>query len=146
VESFRPGVVDRLGIGYDVVQSINPKIVYCAITGYGQSGPYRERAGHDLNYCAYTGISDQMGLAQGPPAIPNIQFADLAGGALSAAMAILAALFDAARSGQGRYIDSAITDCTLATAIIPLAGHSITEGRCLGDKCVVRRVALLCGL
>lgn len=57
IESFRPGVVDRLGIGYAVVRAVNPKIVYCSITGYGQTGPYRDRAGHDLNYCAYTGIS-----------------------------------------------------------------------------------------
>lgn len=123
VESFRPGVVDRLGIGYEAVRAVNPKIVYCSITGYGQTGPYRDRAGHDLNYCAYTGITDQIGLAEGPPAVPNIQFADLAGGALSGAMAILAALFDAARGGRGRYIDIAIADCTLANAIIPLAAH-----------------------
>lgn len=123
IESFRPRVVERLGIDYKAVQAVNPRIVYCAITGYGQTGPYRDRAGHDLNYCAYTGISDQVGLAEGPPAIPNIQFADLAGGSLSAAMAILAALFDAARSGEGRYIDIAIADCALVNAIIPLTVH-----------------------
>nr|VFK16403.1 MAG: Crotonobetainyl-CoA:carnitine CoA-transferase CaiB [Candidatus Kentron sp. LFY] len=123
VESFRPGVVDKLGIAYETIEAINPRIVYCSITGYGQTGPYRARAGHDLNYCAYAGITDQIGHKDGPPAIPNIQFADLAGGTLSAAMGILAALVDAGRSGVGRYIDVSMTDCALVNAIVPLIGY-----------------------
>ena len=120
VEGFRPGVVDRLGIGYETIQAINPRIVYCAITGYGQSGPYRDRAGHDLNYCATAGISDQIGPAEGDPVIPNIQIGDLLGGSLSAVMGMLAAVIDAQRSGLGRYVDVAMTDCAMAHALFPL--------------------------
>ena len=75
VEGFRPGVVDRLGIGYAACAAINPRIVYCAISGYGQSGPYRDVAGHDVNYCGYEGLVDQIGIAQGDPASPNLQIA-----------------------------------------------------------------------
>ena len=123
IESFRPGVVGRLGIDYESIRNINPRIVYCAITGYGQTGPYRDRAGHDLNYCAYAGVSDQIGVRNGPPVVPNIQLADIAGGTLTAVMGILAALLDAERNGAGRYVDVAMADGALATAIIPLAGY-----------------------
>ncbi len=119
VESFRPGVVDKLGIGYESVRILNPRIVYCSLSGYGQTGPYRDRAGHDLNYCAYAGIIDQIGPQHGAPVLPNFQFSDLAG-SLSAAMGILAALLDAQRSGFGRYVDVSMTDCALAHSIIPL--------------------------
>lgn len=121
VESFRPGVVDKLGIGYRTVRAVNPKIVYCAITGYGQNGPYRDRAGHDLNYCAIAGVSDQIGQAGGDPVIPNFQIADLLGGSLTTVMGILAALLDAHRCGEGRYVDAAMTDAVLAHAVVPLA-------------------------
>ena len=120
VESFRPGVVDRLGIGFEAARAVNPGIVYCSISGYGQSGPYRERAGHDLNYCSYAGITEQTGLAEGPPAPGNFQIADLAGGALAAALGLLAALLDAARSGRGRHVDISMTDCALAHSVMPL--------------------------
>jgi len=121
VEGFRPGVMDRLGIGYKAVSARNPRIVYCAITGYGQSGPYRDRAGHDLNYCAYAGVTDQNGPPGGDPVIPNFQVGDLLGGALTAAMGILAALLDARRTGRGRYVDVAMADAVLAHAVLPLA-------------------------
>ena len=121
VEGFRPGVVDRLGIGYRRVSAINPRIVYCSITGYGQNGPYRDRAGHDLNYCAQAGLTDQIGDAGGDPVIPNFQVADLLGGAATAAMGILAALLDARQSGRGRYLDVAMADAVLAHAVLPLA-------------------------
>src|SRR5690606_34319615 len=98
VEGFRPGVVDRLGIGYSACREANPAIVYCAISGYGQDGPYRDRAGHDVNYCGYAGLVDQIGLLDGDPAIPNLQIADILGGAVVPAMGILAALIDAQRS------------------------------------------------
>ncbi|MFQ5545536.1 MAG: CaiB/BaiF CoA transferase family protein [Acidiferrobacterales bacterium] len=127
VESFRPGVVDKLGIGYEAVRALNPRIVYCSISGYGQTGPFREKAGHDINYCAYAGISDQIGQRGEAPAVPNFQIADLAGGSLSAAMGILAALLDAQRSGQGRYIDVSMTDCALAHSVIPLVAMA-TDG------------------
>ncbi len=123
MEGFRPGTVDRLGVGYCEVRKRNPRIVYCSITGYGQDGPYRSVAGHDLNYCSYTGVIDQTGPRHGPPSIPNIQYADLLGGSLSAAMAILAAVVDVQRAGQGRYVDVAMADCVLAHAVIPLMAH-----------------------
>ena len=116
VESFRPGVVDKLGVGYDKVKAINPRIVYCAITGYGQDGPWRDRAGHDLNYIATAGVLDQIGHAEGPPAIPNLQIGDLLGGALTAVMGILAAVIGAKATGQGRYVDASMTDATFAHA------------------------------
>jgi alpha-methylacyl-CoA racemase len=123
VEGFRPGVVDRLGVGYAALAAFNPRIVYCSITGYGQTGPYRDRAGHDLNYCGYAGVIDQNGPAGGDPVVPNFQIGDLLGGTLTAAMGILAALVDAVRTGQGRYLDVAMADAVLAHAVIPLATH-----------------------
>jgi crotonobetainyl-CoA:carnitine CoA-transferase CaiB-like acyl-CoA transferase len=121
VESFRPGVADRLSVGYADVAKANPRIVYCSISGYGQDGPYRERAGHDLNYCAYAGVVDQCGDYGGPPALINFQIADLAGGSLAAAMGMLGALVEQQRTGLGRYVDVSMTDCTLAHAVIALA-------------------------
>lgn len=123
VESFRPGVMDKLGIGYEAVRAINPRIVYCAITGYGQTGPYRDFAGHDLNYCGYAGVTEQTGATGGDPVIPNFQIGDLLGGSLTAVMGVLAALLDAQRSGLGRYVDVAMTDSVLAHAVLPLAAH-----------------------
>lgn len=120
VESFRPGVVDKLGVGFATVAALNPRIVYCAISGYGQDGPYRAHAGHDINYLGYAGVLDQTGTAGGPPALSNLQIADLLGGSVDAAMAILAALFDAQRTGRGRYVDVAMADGALAHNIFPL--------------------------
>lgn len=120
VEGFRPGVMDRLGVGWEALRAVNPRLVYCAITGFGQDGPYRARAGHDINYCGWSGVLEQGGAAGGPPAPGNFQIADLAGGTLSAAMGILAALLDAERHGAGRFVDVSMTDCTLAHAIAPL--------------------------
>ena len=133
-ESFRPGVVERLGIGYEDVRAINPRIVYCSLSGYGQDGPYRERAGHDVNYCSYAGVTEQTGEWGGAPALLNFQIADLAGGSLSSAMGILAALVDQQRTGEGRFVDVSMTDCTLAHAVITLARMGI-EGapRARGD-------------
>ena len=126
VEGFRPGVVDRLGVGYAACCEINPRIVYCAISGYGQSGPYRDRAGHDVNYCSYAGFTDQVGSEQGDPVIPNIQIADILGGAVVPAMGILAALLDAQRSGKGRYVDVAMTEGVLAHNLQALAAVAST--------------------
>jgi alpha-methylacyl-CoA racemase len=121
LEGFRPGVVDKLGIGYAgrVPRSIQ-RIVYCAITGYGQDGPYRDRAGHDLNYLGYCGLLDQIGVAGSAPAIPNFQIGDLLGGSLSALVGVLAAVVDARASGRGRYVDVAMTDAVFAHTIFPL--------------------------
>ena len=128
VESFRPGVVDRLGVGYEACKAVNPRIVYCAISGYGQTGPYRDLAGHDVNYCGYAGFIDQVGPAGGDPVIPNIQVADILGGAVVPAMGILAALLDAQRSGQGRYVDVAMTEGVLAHNYQALAAMA-TSGK-----------------
>lgn len=128
VESFRPGVVDKLGVGYQAVRSINPRIVYCAITGYGQSGPYAARAGHDMNYLGYAGVLDQIGVAGGPPGVPNFQIGDILGGAMNALVALLAAVVAARATGQGRYVDAAMTDGVLAHAIFPLVAL-LGEGR-----------------
>jgi len=121
IEGFRPGVVAKLGVDYARVRERNPAIVYCAISGYGQTGPLHDVAGHDINYCGYAGVLHQCGARDGPPAVPNFQIADLLGGTLSAAMGILAALLDAQRSGRGRYVDVAMTDCSLAHNVVPFA-------------------------
>ena len=121
IEGFRPGAMAGLGLGYDTVAAVNPRIVYCSLTGYGQSGPYRDRPGHDLNYCGHAGVADQIGVDADTPALSNLPIADLMGGALSAAMGILAALFDAARTGRGRHLDIAMADGALAHAVMPLA-------------------------
>ena len=129
VEGFRPGVMDKLGVGYEALRAINPKLVFCSITGYGQSGPNRDEPGHDLNYCALSGVSDQIGV-QGALALSNLPVADLLGGSLTSVMGILAALFDAARSGQGRHVDISMADAALAHAVVPmvaLAAHGQTR-------------------
>lgn len=122
VEGFRPGVVNRLGIDYASASAINPRIVYCAISGYGQTGPYRERAGHDINYIGYAGVGDQIGAAGGAPVLGNFQIADLLGGSLTPVMGVLAAVIDAKASGRGRYVDVAMTDAVLAHAVVALSG------------------------
>ncbi|NMG31575.1 CaiB/BaiF CoA transferase family protein [Aromatoleum evansii] len=122
VEGFRPGVMARLGLGYDALKATNTRLVYCSISGYGQDGPLSALGGHDINYQSYAGILEQSAPATGSPHPGNFPIADLAGGALSAAMAILAALFDAQRSGEGRFIDVSMTDCAMALNVQPLAG------------------------
>jgi crotonobetainyl-CoA:carnitine CoA-transferase CaiB-like acyl-CoA transferase len=110
MEGFRPGVVDRLGIDYETVRRVNPKIIYCAITGYGQTGPYRDRVGHDANYLSIAGVLDLIGESQRPPCIPGVQIADMAGGGMNAAIGILLALYARERTGEGQYIDISMTD------------------------------------
>lgn len=120
VEGFRPGVMDKLGVGYHAVAATNPRIVYCAITGYGQDGPYAMRAGHDINYIGYAGVLDQIGSEGNPPQVPNFQIGDLLGGTLMPLVGVLAALVDAKASGKGRYVDVAMADVVLAHAVLPL--------------------------
>ena len=114
IEGFRAGVMERLGFGYDACLAVNPALVYCSVSGYGQDGPYSAKAGHDINYIGYAGVLDQIGAAGGDPAIPNLQIADILGGAVVPAMAILAALFDAQRSGAGRHIDVGMSEAVFA--------------------------------
>lgn len=124
LEGFRPGVVSSLGIDHARVRTFKPDIVYCAVSGYGQDGPYRLRSGHDINYLSYAGVLNEIGGEGQPPALCNIQIADILGGAMSAAMGILAALYDARRTGEGRYLDVSMTDCALAHNIMPLMAHN----------------------
>ena len=114
IESFRPGVMDRLGVGPNALMKIKPSLVYCAITGYGMTGSWKDQACHDINSLALTGVLDQMRDRDGRPIIANIQIADVLGGAVSAAMGCLAALWQAQRSGQGSIVDVSMTDGVLA--------------------------------
>jgi len=110
VESFRPGVMARLGLGYKDIKQINPAIIYCSTTGFGQTGAYRMRVGHDINYLGYSGVLACTGEQTGKPVIPGIPIGDMAGGGLATAMAILAAIVGRERTGKGQYIDVAQTD------------------------------------
>jgi alpha-methylacyl-CoA racemase len=114
VESFRPGVLERLGVGYEVLRQANPALVYCSITGYGQDGPNRDRAGHDMSYLGLNGILSLTGEAGGPPIQSGAQIADVGGGGLMAAVGILAALQETRRSGEGQMVDISMTDGSLA--------------------------------
>jgi crotonobetainyl-CoA:carnitine CoA-transferase CaiB-like acyl-CoA transferase len=114
LESFRPGVLDRLGVGYERLREENPGLVYCAITGYGQDGPLRDRSGHDMNYLGLVGLLGLTGEAGGPPVQAAGQIADIGGGALMAAFGILAALRERDRSGEGQVVDISMADGALS--------------------------------
>lgn len=118
LESFRPGVMERLGLGYEQLKEINPRLVYCAISGYGQDGPYRLRAGHDLNYAGYAGLLDYNRGPHGEPAMPPTQLGDLAGGSFMAVIGIMAALLGRAQTGEGRMVDVSMTEGVMA--LLPL--------------------------
>lgn len=120
MESFRPGVMDKLGLGWVALKARKPSLVMCSISGYGQTGPLALMAGHDINYAGYAGMLEQNAVAGGMPALPNLQLGDLLGGAQSALQGILAALVGARMTGQGRYVDVAMTDCVFAHNIMPL--------------------------
>ncbi len=114
LESFRPGVLDKLGCGYDALREANPRLVYCAITGYGQTGPNAQRAGHDMNYLGLNGLLGLTGEPEGRPIQSAGQIADLGGGALMAAFGVMAALRERDRSGEGQLVDVSMTDGSLA--------------------------------
>lgn len=120
IEGFRPGVLERLGLGWKVVHARNARLVMCSLSGYGQTGPLAQRAGHDLNYIAMTGVLDQI-RANGKLAIPNLQIGDLLGGTLSTVATLLIALLGAQRTGQGAHVDVAMTDGLLAHHFFPHA-------------------------
>jgi alpha-methylacyl-CoA racemase len=127
LESFRPGVLDRIGCGYEALRAVNPGLVYCAISGYGQDSPLRARSGHDLNYIALAGLLGLTGEGDGAPVQPAGQIADLGGGALMAAFGILAALRERDRGGEGQLVDVSMTDGTLAWLVM-LAARHLAEG------------------
>jgi alpha-methylacyl-CoA racemase len=141
IESFRPGVVDRLGIGYDDVRAVNPGIVYCSTTGFGQDGPYATYAGHDLGYLALGGFLDCSGRdGADAPVIPGATVADSAGGGMHAVISILAALLARSATGEGAYLDVAVADGVvalmslavdeyLATGEIPGPRHGVLTGK-----------------
>jgi alpha-methylacyl-CoA racemase len=141
VESFRPGVVDRLGIGYDAVSARNPKIVYCSTSGYGQDGPAASWAGHDLDYLAVGGYLSMSGRdAEGAPALPGATIADAAAGGMHAALAITAALAGRATNGKGTYLDVSVADGVLWLTSLAIdeqlalggdirPGHDVLSGR-----------------
>jgi len=141
LESFRPGVVSRLGIGYDDVRAVNDSIVYCSTSGFGQTGPRSQWAGHDVNYLAVGGYLDCSERApEGKPPLPGATVADIAAGGMQAVMAIMAALVRKGRTGEGAYLDVAIADGVLAmmslyideylaTGTVPGPGHYILTGR-----------------
>ncbi len=122
LESFRPGVLDRLGVGYEALREVNPALVYCAVSGYGQDGPYRERSGHDMNYLGLVGLLGLTGDRGGPPVQAAGQIADLGGGALMAAFGILAALRERDRSGEGQLVDVSMADGALSWLGMVAAG------------------------
>jgi crotonobetainyl-CoA:carnitine CoA-transferase CaiB-like acyl-CoA transferase len=126
VESFRPGTVDRLGIGYAAVKAVNPRIVYCSISGFGQDGPDRDRAGHDLNFIARSGILGLCGRPEAVPSIPPVQIADLSS-AMYAAAGILAYLREAERTGEGRALDVGMLDSAMSWMVMPVAEYSAGE-------------------
>ena len=132
IESYRPGVLERLGVGYESLAAENPKLVYCALTGYGQDGPYRDRAGHDINYTGFAGVLHNTGNGDGPPVPSSVQLGDFGGG-MAAAIGTLAAVVEADRTGRGRFVDVAMLDVVaswsgvllswfLATGDVPVRG------------------------
>ena len=114
VEQFRPGVMARLGLDYDAFSALNPKLIYCSITGYGQTGPYKDRAGHDINYLALSGLASYSGRKETGPVLSATQIADIAGGSHHAVMSILAALFARQTTGEGAYLDISMADAALS--------------------------------
>lgn len=120
IESFRPGVMDKLGLGWEVLRSHNPKLVLCSISGYGQTGPLSQLAGHDINYLATAGVLAQNTDASGRPVLPNLQIADLLGGTQSALQGLLAALVAVKMGGAGRHVDVSMTDAAFAHHLMPL--------------------------
>ena len=127
IEQFRPGVMDRLGVGYEALRAANPTLIYCALTGYGQTGPLRDRAGHDINYLALSGALSYSGRrASGPPPL-GMQVADVGGGALGALVGLLAAVVQRAATEQGQYVDVSIFDMMVAWQA-HLVSHTLVAG------------------
>jgi alpha-methylacyl-CoA racemase len=128
LESFRPGVLTRLGVGYDQLREVNPALVYCAITGYGQDGPNRDRSGHDMNYLGLNGLLGLTGDSDGPPVQAAGQIADIGGGALMGAIGILIALRERERSGEGQLVDCSMFDGSLSWLAL-VAAETFASGR-----------------
>jgi crotonobetainyl-CoA:carnitine CoA-transferase CaiB-like acyl-CoA transferase len=139
VEEFRPGVAKRLGIDYDTLRQRNPRLIYCAVTGYGQSGPYKDLVGHDINYISMAGCLGMIGAKGGPPVIPHNIIADFAAGGMHGAIGVLAALMARERTGRGQFVDIAMTDGVVsmlvsqfstyfASGMVPRRGETLLDG------------------
>jgi len=126
VESYRPGVADGLGVGYETISQVNAQIVYCSISGFGQDGPYRDLVGHDLTYMAYSGAIGGTGPRGGPPVIPAIQVSDIQA-AMYSAIGIVAALYGREKTGKGDFIDISLMDTAVASMILPISFHFAGE-------------------
>jgi len=126
LEGFRPGVVQRLGVDYEAVRQRNPRIIYCSISGYGQTGPLRDRVGHDVNYISNAGVLSLIAEKGGRPVIPGVQIADIAGGSMNAAVGILLALFAREKTGTGQYIDISMTDGVVGLLSLPYYFSTLT--------------------
>jgi len=136
LESFRPGVMDRLGIGYQQLKKRNPRMILCALSGYGQDGPYRERSGHDINYIGLGGILELTGMKNSPPIPPAVQIADIGAGGMMAAIAILAAIIQRQKTGEGQYLDVSMLDGVISWL-------SMHAGKYLFDREVPKRGDML---
>lgn len=123
LEQFRPGVMERLGLGYEALKAINPKLIYVSITGYGQTGPYKDRAGHDINYLALAGLASYTGRADSGPLPLGIQAADIAGGSLHGVIGLLAAVIARQTTGLGQHLDVSMTDCAFSLNAMAGAGY-----------------------
>ncbi|MFJ4194932.1 CaiB/BaiF CoA transferase family protein [Pseudomonas sp. NPDC089534] len=123
LEQFRPGVMERLGLGYEALKAINPRLIYVSITGYGQTGPYRDRAGHDINYLALAGLASHTGRADSGPLPLGVQVADIAGGSLHGVIGLLAAVIARQQTGQGTHVDVSMTDCAFSLNAMAGAGY-----------------------
>jgi len=114
LEQFRPGVMDRLGIGYEALSSVNPKVIYCALTGYGQTGPMKDRAGHDLNYLSLAGVMSATGRIASGPTPAGVQIADVGGGSLPSIIGLLAAVIHRGQTGEGQFVDVSMYDSSIS--------------------------------
>ncbi len=126
LEGFRPGVTEKLGVDYKTLSSINPGIIYCSITGYGQTGSYSERPGHDVNFLGVSGVLDLIGEKNNPPSIPGVQIADIAGGGMNAVIGILLALQAMHTTGRGQYIDISMTDSCVSMLHLALEFQQVS--------------------
>jgi crotonobetainyl-CoA:carnitine CoA-transferase CaiB-like acyl-CoA transferase len=123
LEQFRPGVMERLGLGYEALKALNPRLIYVSITGYGQTGPYKDRAGHDINYLALAGVASYTGREDSGPLPLGVQLADVGGGSLHAVVGLLAAVIARQQTGVGQYLDVSMTDCSFSLNAMAGAGY-----------------------
>ena len=133
IENSRPGTMERLGMGYEVLKDINPRLIYCAVSGYGQDGPYRDGVGHDLTFLAVTGALSLLGPKGGPPIKPTGIIGDFAGSALHAMIAILLALRARDKTGKGQFIDISYTDAVFSLLSFEIGMHFLTGKRRMGE-------------